>query len=226
MPAQSRRVARLVAVLLYVALPTAHALADDEARRAILDLRQQIRQMAEQSSQATQARIQLGDQIELLRNELAGLRGKLEQLDWQLQQAARSGAQTQAPVVRTDPIEAASFEAAMEQFRAGTYTEAAAGFSQFLSAYPTSTMAAEARFYHGSSLYAARQYPQAVAVLQALVQTNPADARAADALLIVAASQIELNALKEARITLQSIVQHYPQSQAAQTATERLKLLR
>jgi len=28
------------------------------------------------------------------------------------------------------------------------------------------------------------------------------------------------------RITLQSIVQHYPQSQAAQTAAERLKLLR
>jgi len=100
------------------------------------------------------------------------------------------------------------------------------GFGNFLGAYPASTLAAQAQFYRGSSLYATRQFQEAAAVLLTLVQANPADGRASDALLIVAASQIELNALQDARATLQSIVQRYPQSQAAQTAAERLKLLR
>jgi len=214
-----------VIVALCAILPTAHALADDEARRAILELRQQVRQLSEQQTQSVQARIQLADQIELLRNEVARLRGQVEQLDWQLRQARRSSApQSSAP--RVDPVEQASFDAAMTQFRAGVYADAATGFANFLAAYPTSPLATQAQFYHGSSLYATRQFQQAAAALQALVQANAQDARAADALLIVAASQIELNAMRQAQATLQSIVQNYPQSQAAKTAAERLKLLR
>ncbi len=56
-------------------------------------------------------------------------------------------------------------------------------------------------------------------------QNHPEHARAPDALLIVAAAQIEQNNLSGARDTLQRIVEKYPQSNAAQTAQERLKLL-
>jgi len=228
-PPRARRFVRRLAQAAVIALcaipPAAHALADDEARRAILELRQQVRQLADQQTQSVQTRIQLADQIELLRSEIASLRGQIEQLDWQLRQPAR-GNPAQASAPRIDPIEQASFDAAMAQFRANLYADAATGFANFLTAHPTSTLTSQARFYHGSSLYATRQFKQAADALQALVQVNPQDARAADALLIVAASYIELNAMQEAQTTLQSIVTNYPQSQAAQTATQRLELLR
>ena len=50
--------------------------------------------------------------------------------------------------------------------------------------------------------------------------------RAPDALLVMAASQVELNDKKSARATLERIVNEYGQAPAAQTARERLELLR
>ena len=209
-------------LLAFAGMPAAHAFSDDEARRAILELREQVRQMSEQN---LQARMQLADQIETLRSEVASLRGKVEHLNWQAQQAARNAEAEQSGPQVGDPIEQAAFDAAMEQFRGGKYAEAATGFSDFMAARPSSTLATEAQFYRGSSLYATRKFKDAADTLQALVQSRPDDARAPDALLVVAASQIELNAIKGARATLQKIVKDYPQSNAAQTAKERLKLL-
>src|SRR3546814_15362966 len=58
----------------------AQAFSDDEARRAILELREQIKQLTEQNRQA---RLQLDDQMETLQNEMASMRGQLKQLNWQ-----------------------------------------------------------------------------------------------------------------------------------------------
>ena len=204
-----------------VTLTPAHAFSDDEARKAILELRQQVRQM---SDQGLQARIQLADRIEILQQEVASLRGQVEQLRWQAEQSAAQNTDTPS-VQSNDPIEQATYDAAMELFRNGQYAEAASGFGDFLNAYPSSSLAAEAQFYRGSSLYATKNFKDSISTLQSLVQTAPDDARAPDALLVVAASQIELNSMNGARTTLQQIVKDYPQSNAAETAKSRLKLL-
>src|SRR5690606_41122038 len=109
----------------------------------------------------------------------------------------------------------------MQEFRSGQYQQAAAGFASFLTDYPNSQLASDARFYRGSSLYANKDFPAAIKELQALVQANPSDARAPDALLIVAASQIEQNQIDGAKASLQRIVKEYPQSAAAETARNR-----
>ena len=53
----------------------AYAFADDDARRAILDLREQLHQMVEQDRRI---RLEFADQIEMLRNEISSLRGEVE----------------------------------------------------------------------------------------------------------------------------------------------------
>src|SRR5699024_1088443 len=55
------------------------AFSDDEARRAILDLREQVHQMAEQERRI---RLDFAEQIEALKSEVMSLRGKVEQLNW------------------------------------------------------------------------------------------------------------------------------------------------
>jgi len=58
------------------------------------------------------------------------------------------------------------------------------------------------------------------------VQGRPNHARAPDALLIIAANQVEKGDLPTAEATLQNIINGYPRSAAAQTARERIALLR
>ncbi|MER1966942.1 tol-pal system protein YbgF [Castellaniella sp. GW247-6E4] len=212
--------AGLIAVLALAAAP-AHAFSDDEARRAILDLRTQIKQINEQNQQA---RLQLADQIDMLRHEVASMRGQIEQLT----RRPPSGDQPEnAPQDRqaADPQEQAAYQAAADQYRSGKYKEAAGAFASFTQAYPDSDLAGDARFYLGSSQYATRDFKGSVKTMQDLVKDKPQDPRSPDALLVAAASQIELNDMAGAKASLQRIIKDYPQASAAETAKSRLKLL-
>lgn len=206
------------AVLLTSALPS-YAFTDDEARRAILELRQQIRQMNEQSQHS---RLLLADQVESMRQEIAQLRGKVETLDWKSGQNQQS---QQDMSLISDPQEQAAYEAAMDLYRNGQYQEAASGFGTFIDAYPNSSQIDEVRFYEGSSLYASKRFSAAIQKLQGLINSNPQGERAADAFMVIASSQVEMNDLPSAQKTLQRIVAEYPDSSAAETARNRLELL-
>lgn len=219
LPLRRFTVAALSSIGLLLALP-AHAFADDEARRAIIELRQQVRQTNEQNQQI---RLRMADEIETLRQEVAKLRGKVETLNWQNAQNQPEADASQA--VFNDPQEQAAYEGAMDLYRSGQYPQAAGGFAAFMDAYPNSTQLDEVRFYEGSSLYASRNFDAAIQKLQALVQSSPQAPRAPDALMVVASSQVEKNDLAAAQQTLQRIVNDYPESAAADTARSRLDLL-
>lgn len=202
----------------------AHAFADDEARRAILDLREQMRTLIDQSRQI---RVQQSDQIENLQQEVARLRGEVERLSHLSQRAQQQNAQANggSSVQVADPAEQAAYDNAMQNFRAGQYREAANGLTQFIQTYPQSALVHEARFYRGSSLYAVKDFKGSISGLDAMIKAAPSDARAPDALLIIAVSQVELNDLAGARASLQRIIKEYPDTRAAATAKDRLKLL-
>lgn len=223
LPMRTTLLATIVAVSTLFVAP-AQAFADDEARRAILDLRAQIQQMTEQNRQA---RLLLADQMEALQHEMASMRGQLERLNWESDLTKRSNQDlaggNSAPVA--DPQEQAAYEGPISLFRGGKYKEAASDFQTFLDAYPNSQLAPEARFYQGSSRYASKDFKGAITGLQEMIKITPQDPRAGDALLVIAASQIELNNLAGAKASLQKIVKDYPQTSAAETAKNRLKLL-
>ncbi len=205
-----------------VAAP-AHAFADDDARRAILELREQVKQMQDRNQQG---RLLLADQIESLQHQVATMRGQLEKMRWELDLSRGAQGQLGEPSVRVDnPQEQMAFDSPMGLFRSGKYQEASAGFTTFLTNYPNSKLVSEARFYQGSSMYANKDFKGSIQQLQALIQNAPQDPRAADALLIIAASQIELNDMNGAKASLQKIVADYPQTTAAETAKSRLQLL-
>lgn len=219
LPLRRFAVATLSSLGLLAALP-AHAFADDEARRAILELRQQIRQMSEQNQQIS---LRMADEIETLRQEVAQLRGKVETLNWQ---NAQNQPETESSELTfSDPQAQAAYEGAMDLYRSGQYPQAASGFAAFIDAYPDNPQIDEVRYYEGSSLYSSRNFNAAIQKLQALVQSSPQSPRAADALMVIASSQVENNDLSGAQKTLQRIVNEYPSSAAADTARSRLEIL-
>ncbi|MBP6707111.1 tol-pal system protein YbgF [Achromobacter sp. Marseille-Q0513] len=201
------------------------AFADDEARRAILDLRQQVQQQNEQNQRA---RLQLADQIQALQQEVAQLRDQLELVSRQQPGAKGGGAAGSAnpPGANAgDPQEQAAYDGAIDLFRKGQYKEASESFAAFTALYPASQLAPSAQFYLGSSRYALKDFKGAIEQLTSMVQKAPDNARAPDALLVIAGSQIELNNRAGAKTTLQRIVRDYPSAPAAGTAKSRLQLL-
>lgn len=223
LPLRTAVLGTTVALAALAASP-AQAFSDSEARRAILELREQFKQFSEQSRNI---HLQQSDRIEMLQQEVASLRGQIEQLNWQssLQQRSSQDQSGGHTTQVADPQEQAAYEGPMGLFRSGKYKEAAASFGQFLDAYPNSQLAPEARFYQGSSLYASKDFKGSIQGLQEMLRMSPQDPRAPDALLVMAASQIELNDLNGAKASLQRIIKEYPDSSAAETAKSRLELL-
>ena len=228
---------------------------DEEARRAILDLRQRVeavRLQAEQgASRASEdnealrrSLLELQNQIETLRAETAKLRGQNEQLSRDLAETQR----VQKDVVQgvdsrlrqfepvkvsvdgrefsAEPAEKRDFEAAMLVFRKGEFAAAQPLFIDFLKRYAQSGYGPSALFWLGNAQYATRDYKEAMINFRALIAREPEHMRSPEAVLSIANCQIELKDTKGARKTLEDLLKAYPQSVAATAAKDRLARLK
>jgi tol-pal system protein YbgF len=249
--------AALAAALCLGASPLVSAalFEDDEARRAILDLRQRTeaqrlaaeRLAEEQRQEISQLRrslLELQTQIEALRGDIARQHGQNEQLlreladvqrrqkdiaqgvDERLRKVEPSKVSVDGREFIADPTEARDFEAALAIFRKGEFPAAQAAFADFIKRYPQSGFRPTALFWLGNAQYANRDYRGAIANFRALLTASPEHPRAPEAVLSIANCQIELKDNAGARRTLDELVKAYPQSEAAVAAKERLARLR
>lgn len=220
---------------------------DEEARRQIAD--QRIKTEARFDQQA-KAQLDLSSQIQRLGEENAGLRGQIETLTYELETAKKrqqdfyldldtrlrkfeGGSSPSAladpaggggPVVSADPAkESQVYEAALNQFKAGKYKDAAVGFAAFVQKYPDSTLAPNAQYWLGNAWYAQRNCKKAIEA-QGVVTTKYAESpKAPDAWLAIASCQQELGNVAGAKNSLETVMAKYPTSPAAETAKQRLK---
>jgi len=228
---------------------------DDDARRAILELRQrfeaqrvdaqrQLDDLRSENAQLRRSMLELQAQIDALKGEIARQTGANEQLTKdvaELQRRQKDLAQGVDDRMRrfepakvtvdgkefiADPQESQAFEAALAVFRKGDFPAAQAAFSDFLKRYPQSGFRPTALFWLGNSQYANRDYRGAIANFRELLATAPDHPRAPESLLSIANCQIELKDSAGARRTLDQLVKTYPQSEAASAAKERMGKLR
>ncbi len=243
-------VAGLTSVLL---TSTAHAALfdDDEARRAILDLRQrfeasqlELRRTADDNIQLRRSLLELSNQLELLRSEVAKLRGQDELLardvaeiqrrqkdltqgvDERMRKFEPSKISVDGQEFVASPGETRDFEAALAVLRKGDFATAQVAFLDFINRNPQSGYRPSAVFWLGNAQYALRNYRDAVANFKGLLTLAPDHARAPEAALSIANCQIELKDTKSARKTLEDLIKVYPQSEAASVAKERLSRLK
>jgi tol-pal system protein YbgF len=240
------RIALLIAALGAV---QAHAgvFDDDEARRQIVDLKVKTEARFDQQAKA---QLDLASQIQRQVEEIARLRGQIETLTYELEtakkrqqdfyldldtrlrkfEASASANATVAPEnganskPAADPgKETQDYEAALNQFKAGKYKEAAAGFGAFVQKYPDSSLAPNAQYWLGNAWYAQRDCKRAIEA-QSVVTTKYADsAKAPDAWLAIATCQQEMGNPTGNRRSLETVLTKYPGTPAADTARERLK---
>ena len=244
---------KLILLLSLFILPIAHAglFEDDEARRAILDLRkkldsqsEEIKKNAEDIKKFQSNLIEQQNLFENLRNEIQRVRGEKEELTQELrkQQAA---AQAQSQVIDerlkkfepikvklenneflAEPTEIRFYEAALAAFRKGEFSNASEGFIDFNKRYPNSGFGSISLFWLGNAQYANREYKEAIKNFNNLLTKEPEHSRAPDAMLSVANCQLEMKDVKSARKTLEELMKKYPQTESAAAAKERLSKLK
>ena len=219
---------------------------DDQARRAILELRQRVdvlqqtnQRSDEEGSQMRRSLLELQSQIDTLKTEAAKLRGQNEQLlrevselqrrqkdiskgvDERLRQFEPAKVTVDGEEFQADAAEKRDFEAALAQFRSGSFTQAQTAFERFAAEYPRSGYVPSARFWLGNAQYANRDYKGAIGTFKVMLTSAPNHARAPEALLSIANCQMELKETKGARKTLEDLVSNYTQFAAALGAKER-----
>jgi tol-pal system protein YbgF len=239
---------RALPLLALLAAPAAHAglFDDDEARKQITALREQVTERLEKLDAASRSQLDLANQLEGLRADLAKLQGQIEvltyendaaqkrQRDFYIDLDSRLRKLESPPAAADKPVEAAAakadpqaethdYEAALNFFKGGKYKEAQAAFEGFLKAYPASTLAPSAQYWLGNTHYAAHDCKKAIEVQSALVAKWADSPKVPDALLSVATCQQELGDGKAARKTLDVVIAQYPSSVAADVARQRLK---
>ncbi|PQA81524.1 tol-pal system protein YbgF [Limnohabitans sp. TS-CS-82] len=226
--------------------PVAHAalFADDEARRAIIDLRERVERQGEEIKQFQRSLLDQQEQFESLRKEAAQLRGEKEELTQELrkqQNLAKDLAQGVDERLRkfepvkvkvdgveflAEPAEVRAYDDAVAVFRKGDFTAASASLGDFIRRYPKSGYATTALFWLGNAQYANREYKEAIRNFSVLLVGSPNHLRAPEAMLSVANCQLELKDIKAARKTFEDVIKTYPQSEAASAARERLSKLK
>ena len=224
---------------------------DDEARRAILDLRQKLdvtqqglKSQVDDIAVLRRALFELQNQIEALKAEQSALRGANEQLlreltDIQLKQKdvlqtvdTRLSKFEPVKVVldglefQTDPAEKREFETSLAVFRTGDFAAAQNSLLAFLRKYPTSGYASSTLFWLGNAQYATKDYKESIVNFRKLLSIAPQHARAAEAMLAISNCLVELKDIKAAKKAMEDLVKQYPTSEAAQTAKDRLARLR
>lgn len=200
---------------------------------------------------ALKTQLELANQIEAVRSDIAKLRGQIEvlnhssetgekrqrdfylDLDGRLRKIEVSVGELQTkaaepppppPKPKIDPsIETRAYEEALNQFKAGKYKEAQISFSIFLRDYPAGSFAPSAQFWLANTLYAQQDCKGAIDLHNTVVSKYPDHNKAPDSLLAIATCQQDLKDAKSAKKTLEQLVAKYPQAPAADTARQRLK---
>lgn len=224
---------------------------DDEARRAILELRQkfdssqlELKKSGDESAQLRRSLLDLSNQIEVLRNDLARMRGQDEQLAREVSEVQRRQKDLSQGLedrfkkfepgkITVDgkefvasPSETRDFDAALAVLRKGDFAAAQPAFMDFIRRYPDSGYKAASLFWLGNAQYALKAYREAIVNFRALLSLSPDHMRAPEASLSIANCQIELKDLKAARKTMEDLIKVYPQSEAASVAKDRLSKLK
>jgi len=236
-----------------LSLQPAHAalFEDEEARRAILDLRQKVEALnnalkaqTDDNAQLRRVLVDLQGQIDQMQVEVNKTRGAQEQLvrdvsDLQVRQRdAQSGIDErlrkfEPMTVKVDGLEfqveqgeKRDYDAAMDTFRKGDFVAAQAALQRFVQRNPQSGYMPSALFWLGNAEYATKDYKESMGHFRQMLAAAPGHARAAEAMLAISNVQLELKDTKAARKTLEDLIKTYPDAETAQAAKDRLARLR
>ena len=178
------------------------AFADDEARTAILELREQLK-----ASQ--RAQVDLMGQVESLRAENRRLNGEMEELTRQVQTLDKrlveiepAQVELNGRLITVKPAERREFDKAVGLFRNRDFRGCIQALNTFKKNWPKSAYTADADYWRASSYYALEDYKSVIQITNNLYRTYPKSDKAPEALLMKSSSELSNGDVQAAKNSL------------------------
>lgn len=220
---------------------------DEEARQAILQLREQrvqdkasITALQDKVDALSRGLLEVNTRLEAMRGNLAQMQGANELLSKAVsdlqhgQKALSQGVEERVSrlepkeitldgqTFKAEPEEVDLFDKAMAAMRVADFDTGLKQFSALLQQYPATGYRESALYWQGNAYYGLGNCKSAVSAFQALVNSAPVHQRAPESLLAIASCHAEQKVPKKAKAVLDDLIKTYPNSEAAQVARERL----
>ncbi len=184
----------------------------------------------------------LGSSVANLEEQVRGLRGQIEELQYRLEQQNErqralyvdidnrlqglegGGSRSVSSALREDDnADQKAYLSAFQKLKSGSFDESVSAFEGFLQRFPESPYAPNAQYWIGEAHYVERDFDQAWNAFERVLKRFPASAKASDALLKQGLLRVEQGRSSEARELLKQVPTRYPNSTAAGLARERLQ---
>lgn len=117
----------------------------------------------------------------------------------------------------------AVYQTAYNDYLNRNYELAIAAFRNFLAAFPTSQLAANAQYWIAECYYAQKQYDMALNEFQKVIRLYPQSNKYLPALLKTGLTKINVGNVTQGRAVLESLIDDYPYSSEARIAQDRLQ---
>jgi len=249
-----KRLALSAALLL--TLSACATTSDIEATRNQIDQvnRQASARLSEVESKLSNEKLlEMVNQVDSLKAEVAKLRGEVEvanynlqttqkrqndlynDLDGRLSHLESAGKEAAAQQTASQPASTSAaaadtqtspdYDKALNLLRARDFPKATAALSLYVQQNPNTPQAVDALYWLGVAHTAQRQYDAAIEIHRRFAEQFPDNPKAPDALRNVANCQRDLGQADSAKTTLKRLIKLYPASSAAQKAREQLTKL-
>lgn len=238
-----KRIAALI-LLTFAVQAQAGLFTDDEARQQVSDLRNSVQSKLQKQDErlaqmevSSKRMLELLDQIDKLKEEVANLRGKVEVLQFNQDEAVkrqkdlyvdldarlRNMEQAKADQKNVQQVsEQKQLDDAIGLIKSGKNKDGVAAAIRFARDNPQNPRLPEATYWIGVGYAALKDYKAANTAFNEVVNKAPDDAKAPDALLGLASIAAAQKDNKASRRYLVMILDKYPQSTAAATAKQAL----
>ncbi|HEX2586042.1 MAG TPA: tol-pal system protein YbgF [Steroidobacteraceae bacterium] len=199
---------------------------------SLLDMAQRNDELQQQLRQLRGQLEELQHSVDTARNQFRDAVADLDKRVQALEAGKGAGASSSAP--DGGPVNTGSsagggstadrdaYQAAFGLLKDGKYSEATTAFTQFMSAYPQSTLLDNAQYWLGEAHYVGKDYTLAARDFQSVLSKYPNSAKAPDAMLKLGYTQYEMKDYKAARSTLTKLTTQYADSKAAVLAQQRI----
>ncbi|MDY3115202.1 MAG: tol-pal system protein YbgF [Sutterella sp.] len=237
--------ARLLVGVLALSMVSsqAFAFADDDARKAILDLREQIKDLQQQLDIQQQAQLNFANHVTSLQEQNRRLTGRIEEManalkneqkssrelfqnvDQRLNKVEPQQVTINGQTVTVQPEEKQAYEDAQAALANDDYKKALTLFTDFNRNWKESPYRPDALYWQGACSFALEDYKSTINIQNQLIREFPNDEKVPDAMVSVGSAQASLGNVKAAQATFNKVLQRFPKSEAAKTAKLRLKAI-
>ena len=189
----------------------------------MVDLGRQIEDLGIAVTQLTALTGETQRQLALLQDSGTGLAGAAVAGAAGAALVDRAGDETPAGAGAGQPE--ALYEAALRQFRRGSYETARAGLDQFLEQYPSHELAPDAQYFRAETFAEAGEPGEALGEYARVLELYPNSRRAPTALYKSGLIELQQGNVDDARTFFQRVVQGYPDSDEIDLAERELTRL-